>query len=531
MRLVCALLLVAACQEGEPPVDGDGPVPPRDAEPVVTTAPATLRKLTTTEYLDTLTDLFGPGLVLPTAIEPDLDVDGLFSVGAGQASISPLGVEQYEDAAYLVAGQVMADPALRGVVPCTPSGTVDPACSEAFVRSFGRMAWRRTLTEDEVAAVAGVADNAATVLGDFWEGLEYGLAALLQSPNFLYRVEVGEGGRFTSTELASRMSYLLWSGPPDTELLELGEEGLLVDPEVRLAQIERMFADPRARRGVRVFFDEMLGLDALDAVGKDPALYVHWSDGIGPAAREQTLATIEQLVFEDDADFRDLLVTRTTFLDRALAALYAVPAPAREGFGMTELPADGPRIGLLGQVSFLALQAHAGSTSVTRRGKFVQTVLLCRDLPPPPANVDTSIPEPSEDAPTMRDRVATHLENPMCASCHTVMDPIGLAFEHFDGIGRYRETDDGHALDTTGELDDVSFDDAIGVAWAVRDHPELPGCLSQSVLQYAQGHVLSAPETELATWHADGFASAGHRWRALLTDLVTAETFGAAETE
>lgn len=526
-RLLLFGWMAAACREE--PTDPSGGLP-RGSEPAAAPAPATLRKLTATEYLNTLVDLFGEDLVLPTAIEPDLVVDGLLSVGAGQAAISPLGVEQYEEAAYLVAGQVTSDPALRGVVPCSPSDTVDPSCSAAFAREFGRLAWRRALTADEVATVADLADGAAAELGDFWDGLAYGLAYLLQSPSFVYRIEVGEGGAFSSVELASRMSYLLWSGPPDTELLDLGEDGSLLDPEVRRAEVERMLLDPRARRGVRVFFAEMLGLAALDSVVKDPELFVHWSEGIAPAAREQTLATVEHLVFEEDADFRDLLVSRTTFLDRGLAALYGVPAPAREGFGPTELPEDGERLGLLGQVSFLALQAHSVSTSVTRRGKFVQTVLLCREIPPPPANVDTSIPEPSADAPTMRDRVASHLEVEYCASCHRVTDPIGLAFEHFDGIGRYRETDDGHALDTTGDLDGLPFDGAIGVAWAVHDHPELPSCLSETLLRYAQGHVLSAPEEDLASWHAQGFTEVGHRWQALLTDLVTAESFGTAGT-
>ncbi|MEQ1503206.1 MAG: DUF1592 domain-containing protein [Myxococcota bacterium] len=337
---------------------------------------------------------------------------------------------------------------------------------------------------------------------------------------------------FGPTELASRISYLVWGGPPDAELLDRADDGSLADPEVRRSEAERMLDDPRARRGVRAFFDEKLGLTALPTLPKDPTLFVHWTDGIGATAREQTLATVDWLVFDDDGDIRDLVTTRTTFVDRALAALYGIPAPSEAAvpgaLARTELPADGPRVGLLGQVSFLALEAHSVSTSVTRRGKFVHSVLLCREIPPPPANVDTSIPEPSPDAPTMRDRVAAHLEDPMCASCHQVTDPVGLAFEQFDGIGGYRTTENGVTIDPTGALDGVSFDDARGLAEVLHEVPDLPRCLSESALRFAQGHALSDDEQLLTDWTTAGLAENGHRWRSLLVDLVASESFAIA---
>jgi hypothetical protein len=502
----------------------------RGVEPEVPAAEAVLLRLTRASYLDSLVDLFGPELVLPTALEPDLEVEGLYAVGAGQAALSPLGVEQYETAAYLVAEQVMGDEELRArIVPCEPADAGEEACAEAFVRTFGRLAWRRPLTEAEVEGLVALAGAASEVVGDFYGGLEYALAALLQSPHFLYRVELGEGGRLTSIEAASRLSFLLWDGPPDEELLALGEEGALDDPDVRRTQAERMWEDPRARRGLRAFFDDWLDLVDVADVVKDPVLFVHWSEGIGASAREETLSTLEWLVFDVEGDLRDLATTRTTFLDRSLAALYAVPAPAREGFARTELPADGPRAGLLGQASFLALQAHSTSTSVTRRGMFVRTALLCQEIPPPPANVDTSIPAPTEEAPTMRERVAQHLSDPGCAACHQVTDPIGLGFEQFDGIGRYRTEEGGASIQPFGDLDGVVFGDAVGLGRALRDHPDLPLCVVEQLLGWSSGRPVGEGQEPLVDWYSAEFVAGGAGLRELVIDVVASEAFLAVE--
>lgn len=512
---------------GREPVDETQAVE-RGDEPVVAAGPAGLRRLTAAEYANAVTDLFGDGLVLPTALEPDLDVDGLNEVGASIAAISPLGVERYEDASYLLADQVAADHARRARFDaCAPAGA-DDACAEAILRPMARLAWRRSPTDAELDTLVGLGRQATAALGTFDDGLAYPIAAVLQSPAFLYRVEVGADGRFTPLELASRMSFLLWAGPPDEALLDRADDGSLADPEVRRDEADRMLADPRARRGLRAMFDDYLGLDVLPTLPKDTTLFEHWTDGIGASAREETLAGLERLVFDDEADIRDLMTTRTAVIDRALAALYGVPAPAHDGFAATALPADGPRAGLLGQASFLSINAHSVSTSVTRRGKFIHTVLLCREIPPPPANVDTSIPEPSPDAPTMRDRVASHLADPMCASCHSVTDPVGLAFEQFDGIGRFRTLENETLIDPTGELDGIPFADALGLSTVLHDHPDLPACLTETAFRFAQGRELSLDEAALAEWHNAGLAGQGYRWRTLLVDLIAADAFAVA---
>lgn len=520
------LLLLTACT----PDPVDTALPPRGEVPAVAPPAPVLKRLTQDQYRNALADLFLPGLVLP-GLEPDHEVDGLFALGAGTSAISPYGVEQYEAAAYAVAEQAMDDPDVRSqLVDCAPSTSVDQDCARDGLERLGRMAWRRPLTDDELNRLTDVTTLATQTLGDFDDGFEYGVAAILQSPHFLYRVELGEsdgagGFRYTDWEMATRLSFFLWNTLPDDELLLAAEAGELTTDAGLDAQVQRMLADERARAGMRAFFSQLYELHELDDLSKDPTVFVYMSEGLGDSAREETLLLLEHLVFEQDADFRELFTTRTTFLDRELAMLYDVPAPARDGFAETQLPTASGRRGLLGHASILANQAHAVSTSVTNRGVFVRERVLCFDINPPPANVDASIPEPNVDAPTMRERVAVHLEDPTCAGCHNYTDPIGLGLENFDGIGRWRTSENGATIDPAGDLDGDAFDDAWGLGQAVADHPDLGPCLTEMLVQYADGQRLGPGERELAEWHAEGFAISGHSVLWLMSDIAMAPGF------
>jgi hypothetical protein len=500
----------------------------RGPAPAVSPEPPVLRRLTYAQYVRTVGDLFGDGLVLPTELEPDSRSSGLYAVGVSLTSISALGVERYESAAYDIAEQVFADDARRAaVVACA---TEDEACARETIEALGRRAWRRPLSEEEADRLTGIAVAAAQTYDDFDAGLTYAVAALLQSPYFLFRPEVGEDAgdgtrRYTGWEMASRLSYFLWDTMPDDELLDAAEAGELVTEDGVAAQVDRMLADDRARDGVRAFLTDMLELDALDDLTKDPTVYVYASAELGPSAREQTLLDAEAIVFDADADFRTFLTTPDTHLDRTLAAVYDVPAPAREGFAATTLKPELWRRGFLGQVSFLALQSHATSTSVTKRGLFVREVLLCQSLPDPPAGLNTSIPETSEATPTMRDRVEQHLADPTCATCHNVMDPIGLGFENFDGIGRWRDTENGAPIDASGDLDGTPFYNAADLAVAIHNDPQFAACLNETVLQYAWGREATDAEAAMVTWHADGFSEGGYRLLGLLRDVATGPAF------
>jgi hypothetical protein len=532
-----ALLAVSACDSpvgGGPATDALAPAAdaaPADAAPAdaaaLPEAPAlapTLNRLTQAQYRNTIRDLLGADVVQPPTLEPDAKADGLVAVGAASSTISSRGVEIYEQAALSLAEQVLATPERRArVLPCEPSGPGDAACMRQMVERFGRRAWRRPLTADEVESVAAL--GLASANGDFLTGARYALARLLQSPFFLYRVEVGGGERLDAYELATRLAFFLWNAGPDDALLDAAARGDLDTPEGLDREVDRLLADPRAREAVRNFFDEWLGLDELSTLRKDPNVFRHYASDLGQSAREETLRVAEHLVFEEQADLRELLRTRTTFVDRRLAAIYNVPATARGGFGRVELPPEGERRGLLGHVSFLAGRAHPTSSSATLRGIFVREALLCEDMPPPPANLNTAIPQPSPDARTLRERLQVHMLDPNCAGCHKLSDHIGLGLERFDGIGRARETDNDAPIDPAGELDGTPFADASSLADVLADDPRFPRCFARKMYSYALGRTPGRDELETVRAFGERFDARGRRVLDLVRDIATSEAF------
>lgn len=503
--------------------------------PDVAFGEVSIRRLTRTQYANAVRDVFGERVVVPEVSEPDVAIGGLLSVGASGATYTARGVESLEEAAFAVADQALDDVEVRArLVPCEPAGAVDPECASAAVAAIGLRVWRRPLDDEELGRIAAIAIEAAEVLGDFHDGLEYGIAALLQSPNFLFRVELGEvepgeaegaPRRLTDWELATRLAFFLWNSTPDAELLAAADSGALSTDDGLRAQAERLLASERSRAGMRNFFSEYLRLYELDELRKDPTVFEHFSTRLGVDAREETLRLLEHIVFDVDGDYRDVVTTRTTFMNPRLATLYAIPAPAAEGFAEVRLPVGGGRVGLLGHASFLNLHAHTVSSSATRRGVAVRQILLCHAIPSPPVDVDTSIPEPSGEAPTLRDRVAEHLENDACAACHELTDPIGLALENFDGIGRWRDTDNGHAIDASGWLDEAAYDDAVGLASAIREHPDFAACLVRMLTRYATGRVETWQERRLLDVLSTRFAALGYRVEPLLIELVMSPQF------
>lgn len=518
-----ALLMLLACEGGtaveRTPFDrGQAP------DPVV--AAPTLKRLTEVQYRNVMASLFGDGIILPSSLEPDQRVEGLFAVGSAYTTISSYGVEKYESAAYDIAEQVMADPDLRSAwLDCEPAGTIDDACAEQSLAVLGLHAWRRPLQQAELDLLVDIAAQAASALGDFHAGLEFSWAAVLMSPNFLYRVELGDDGAYDDWEMASRLSFFLWNTTPDAELLDAAAAGELTTDAGLQAQVDRMLADDRIVDGVRNLFSEMLQLDLLDDLNKDTTVFTYMTDSFGASAAEETLRGVEALVLEDDGSYLDLFTTQRTFLDRTLAAIYDVPAPARDGFGEAWLPDDGGRRGFFGQASFLALHAHATSSSATRRGIFVREVVLCQPIPEPPADANTAIPEVSEDARTLRERIAVHLEDPVCAACHELTDPIGLGFENFDGLGMWRDLENGAQIDPSGSLDGKAFADAWQLGQAVAEHSQTGPCFTRTVLQYATGQLDEQLDEDLTGWHEDGFAWAGHSVLWLLRDVALSPGF------
>ena len=528
LLLMASLVGLLGCKtEPEPAADDRidrGPAP--EIEPA---SPA-LRRLTRSQYRNAVTDLFAAELYIPTNLEPDNEVEGLLSLGASTTSVSSYGVELYEDAAFLIAEQVVESEAgWAAAVPCEPASSSDADCAGEVMAGVATRAWRRPVTDDELSRLTDLTAAVGADSGDFATGVMYGLAAILQSPHFLYRVEHGDGDGtqrpLTDWEIASRLSFLLWNSIPDDELLDAAAAGELQDDAGLEAQARRMLSDDRARQGVRNLFTEVYHLYELDNLSKDPAVFQHASPDLGPAAREETLLLLEEIILDDDADFRTLFTSQRTWVDRRLAALYSVAAPTEDGFGPVELPASGRRRGLLGHASFLLTQSHPTSSSATKRGKFVRTTVLCQDIPAPPADVDTSIPEADATSPTLRERLETHLEDPTCAGCHKLTDPIGLGFENFDGIGRWRDTENGAVIDATGDLDGSSFSDAWGIGAVVADHPSLSRCMTRHLYRYGTGHIEGDSEDALLDWLDLGFQSTGYSFQDLLVDTILSDGF------
>ncbi|RYE90212.1 MAG: DUF1592 domain-containing protein, partial [Myxococcales bacterium] len=484
LALAAALLAAgsaASCSSSDetPPIESPTPPPPLPAVAAQTGA----QRLSLAQYRNSVAAALGDDVVVPAALEPDVSQNGFVSIGGSFSTVSARGIEQYEKASYAIARQALAPERRARLVSCAPAGVRDDACAGATLGAVGRTLWRRPLGADEVARLVEVSGHAATTLGDFAAGLEFGLAALLQSPSFLFRTAAGEDDpahpgqrRYTSIEMASRLSFFLWNTSPDEELLGAAEAGALVEEAGLRQQVERLLDAPAARQGARQFFSEYLGLGELDRLSKDPTLFTYYSPEVGPAAREETLRLFEHLVFDADADYRDIFTTRTTFVNPKLASMYAIQAPSLDGFARAELPEDSPRRGLLGHTSFLALQAHPVSSSATLRGKFIRTRLLCQGVPDPPVNVNTALPEPTPELATLRQRITSHLTVDSCAGCHLLMDPLGLGLEQFDGLGRFRTLENGAVIDPSGDVDGVAFTDARGLGQALHDHPEIGAC-------------------------------------------------------
>jgi hypothetical protein len=492
--------------------------------------PQVLPRLTQTQYRNALRDLLGPDLPsLP--LEEDTKPYLFESIGASTTALSEGGVELYERSADAVTHAVFDDATRRAeLVGCAPAAPGD-ACVEAFLADFGRRAFRRPLPAAEVQRWVGLATQLAG--GDAWQGIRLAVSGMLQAPSFLYRVELGEPDpddadrlRYTSVEMASRLSFLLWNTIPDAELLDVAETGALATEAGLVQEAERMLADPRARETVQEFFAQYLDLGRLDGVTRDPMDYPHFSSTLIESMRSEVALLVDDLVYRRDVDVRQLFSTRSTFVNAELAALYGVEAPGASAitFVPVELPEDGPRAGLLTLGAFLTMNAHETYTSPTLRGKYVRERVLCQTIPPPPDNVDTTVEEDGEPK-TGRERLEQHRTDPACSGCHALLDPPGFLFEHFDNTGAYRTLDNGFPIDASGDLDGTPLAGARDLADALADEEAVGRCIVTQLFRHAQGRLETEDEEAALDDLHERFAAEDHRFGALLVQLVTHDSF------
>ncbi len=497
-------------------------------------APAGLRRLTTPQYLQSVQDLLGAGLTLPTNLEPDTLVDGLSAIGATEVPISARGVELYDQAARALTEQVFTDDARRrALVGCAPA---DPTCVRGFLSSFGRRAWRRALEPTELDRYVALSSSIASAFADPWKGLEYATSALLESPNFLHRAELGSPDAahpgWTTLQgdaLASRLSFFLWGTLPDEALLAAAARGELDQPAGLRAQVERLVASPRLRPSVLTFFGEHFGLNALDGLQRDPVRYPSASSALAAAMRGEWERNLAEFALDPQADFRGVLTTSSSWTNALVAPLYQLAPPA-DGFVKQPFPAGQSRGGLFGWSGVLAATSHPNRSSPTARGVFVRRKVLCATIPPPPPNVVTTIDNDPNPTLTLRQRLEAHRANPACAGCHGLFDPIGLGLENYDALGTYRTVDEqGQAIDATGSFDGAPFVGAAALGALVHDNPRFSDCVVRHLYSHAVGHAVAPGEAQTVRTLASDFAGSGYRVIDLLAAIAQSDGFRSAE--
>lgn len=502
-----------------------------------------MRRLTAQQYRNVVADLFGTDIRIGGRFEPDLRLDGLLAVGASHVSVTDAGLEQYDLMARAIAKQVADEQHRQLTMPCVPVDVAmpDDACAHEIFSSIGWLIFRRPLTETQVDNYVEAAHTATATVGDFYEGISLSIAAMLTSPQFLFieqRIEpdpgVRDGYRLDAYSKASQLSFFLWNSMPDAELFAAARSGELHTPEGLETQVRRMIDSPKLEGGIRAFFIDNFEFEKFESLTKDPQLFPKFDGGVAASAREQTLKTLVELLLKEREDYRKIFTTRKTFLTPELGAIYQVPvvsegpngAPASwQPFEFAE--ADPRGGGILTHISFTALHSPPGRGSPTFRGIGVREVMLCQEIPAPPGDVsfDFFLDENNEEFKTARQRLLKHDEVPECAGCHKLMDPVGLAFENFDGAGSFRLYENGVLIDPSGDLDGVPFEDAAGLGVAIHDGLAAAECLVSRLVSYSRGREPARGERSWIRGIEEEFVKSGYRVPELMQAIASSEEY------
>lgn len=521
--LVLALLVgckgtVGGVSSDDPPE----PKPPGSSEPFVASE-SVARRLSQAELNQTLVDLLGDTSGPATRFLSEdefgpFDNDYTLQVASGTL------VDGVEVLAEDVADRLLADTARRDrLVGCTPTDAGDEACFRSFLASFLRRAFRRAVTAEEiepyVALLAYATEDAPAVDNDFYTAVGLALRAVLQDPEFLYRIEIGttdDSGalRLDGFEIASRLSYLLWGSMPDDALLDDAAAGRLATAEQRRTVAARMLEDERAKRQLYRFHAMWLGYRAIPHGGE----LVQRFD-------TETTALIDRVVFEERRPYVDLFLLDETYVDAALAEHYGLEAPTGER-GWVRY--DDERAGILSHGAVLAAFSKFTDTSPTQRGIFVRTRLMCDVIDSPPANVDVDQPPMGAPDDCKTDRYLAHMGGSGCVGCHSQMDPIGFGLERYDIAGRFREHDDDREdcrLDGIGNLPGgATFSGPKQLAELLTERKEIQSCAVEQLFNYSIGRPVQRLERQAIASLVESFERDG-RLDTLLLDHVASDAF------
>jgi hypothetical protein len=439
---------------GKPPLQG---TPAGDAPADPTAAgPAPLRRLNVREYNNTVRDLLGDTTRAGDRLPSDRDTDFTFR-HAGVVTTQDFSTIQ--DAAEALAAA--AEKNVSTLAPC--AGPDEDGCARMFATSFGLRAYRRPLVDREIESLMQLykdARNAPSSL-PYAGGIRVMVQGILQSPGFLYHWEGGPAAptlemtskgnvvKLGAYENASQLSYFIWGSMPDAALFAAAANNQLGTQAELETQAKRLLADPKARDTVSEFVEEWLGLDQVTERPKDPKVYPEFKDDLKAAMVAEARAFVSNVVFEGDSRLGTLLTATYSFVNQPLAPIYGVTTLQTMDLQKSPLP-DSERAGLLTQSAFLTVTGSTDGSHPVKRGRKIYERLLCGELPPPPNDVPP--PKTAAQGGTTRERFAEHSSNQCALACHSLMDPIGFAFEHYDGIGKYRTMDNGGVVDSTGSF-------------------------------------------------------------------------------
>ncbi len=418
----------------------------------------------------------------------------------------------------------------RALVPCDDDAR---PCHIDAVLAFAGGAWRRDVSDAERAALTNSYDAQISAGDDGESALRTTFAAVLTSPRFIFRYEVDsstDAHLIDGVEMAARMSYFLWSSAPDQRLLQLAALGALQDDAVLKAEVQRMLNDPRSLSLVHNFSGQWLFARALDAIDPDPERFSDFDEGVRAAMKCETELMFDRYLRDPTLAAVDMIDDDSAFVNTRLAQHYGLTPPIADhtdtlpnGWGLVSL-AGTSRAGLLTQGTLLTVTSQPTRTSPTKRGKWVTENLLCQPPLLPPPGVEGMITEAVDQAGTVRQQLEQHRNNPDCAACHALMDPIGFALEHYDGVGHYRGSDHGLRIDDSGVWQGFEFHGPKELGAALKASGEVPYCLSKKMLTYALGRDLSAQDDCLVYDIAQRYNDNG----AALSDLVEQVVLSAA---
>ena len=505
--------------------DPNNPKPPVNVPPPAATTcdqdkigVSPLRRLTRQEYDNPVKDLLGVDLKLAKRFNED-EKAGVFP-GNYFTPISEALFGQYAAASAEAAAKAVEQ--LAQLLPCaaTVQANNEQACATNFIRQFGRRAFRRPLDDAEVSRYQELFKTGRDG-ANFGSGIGLVVEGILESPHFIYLVE--GPGALTQHQLASRLSYFLWTGPPDAKLAALADSGGLRTPEAMRNEAKRLLADPRAQDMLEDFHMRWLVLDDLET-GLTKEGFPEF-DAIQPLLREETRRFATE-VYKGDGKLDTLLTAPWTMANGVLAKqLYGVNGG--NDWQKVSLDASQGRGGILTQGSFLATHGHEGSSPIFR-GIAVREQFFCIELPPPPPGADANLPEASPTK-TTRDRVEQHRQNPECASCHNLMDTIGYGFEAYDLIGKYRTTENNIKVDDSGELlttdIDGKFKGAAELSRKMAGSAMVQKCVTTHWFRYALGRVETDLDKCSINAVVDGFKKSGFNLQELLLAMVESDGF------